>query len=99
MGSHAFTAGRGVRARQLAQLAKGYLPKSANPRRCDRERDVLKVRKWTDADTAILYAPCYGRMSGELEAGFLFTVKFDDAGNWKIVKTHQMSKMELEEAQ
>ena len=33
------------------------------------------------------------------EASFLFTLKFDDAGNWKIVKTHQMSNKELEEEQ
>ena len=33
------------------------------------------------------------------EAAFLFTLKFDDAGNWKIVKTHQMSKKELEDEQ
>ena len=32
------------------------------------------------------------------EASFLFTLKFDDAGNWKIGKT-QMSKKELEEEQ
>jgi hypothetical protein len=24
-------------------------------------------------------------------------LKFDDVGNWKIVKTHQMSKKELED--
>jgi len=35
--------------------------------------------------------------SREPEAAFLFTLKFDDAGNWKIVKTHQMSKKELED--
>jgi len=34
-----------------------------------------------------------------LEAGFLFTLKFDAAGNWKIIKTHQMAKKELEEEQ
>jgi len=34
-----------------------------------------------------------------LEAGFLFTLKFDDARNWKIIKAHQMSKKELEEEQ
>ena len=33
------------------------------------------------------------------EASFLFTLKFDGAGNWKIGKTHQMSKKELEEEQ
>ena len=37
--------------------------------------------------------------SREPEAAFLFTLKFDDAGNWKIVKTHQMSKKELEDEQ
>jgi hypothetical protein len=84
---------------QLAQLGKGHLPKDFNPRRCAPDNDVLKVRKWTDANTAILYAPCYGRKSGELEAGFLLTLKFDDAGKWKIVDTHRMSKKELEAEQ
>ena len=40
-----------------------------------------------------------GETSEQVEAGFLFTLKFDDAGNWKIIKTHQMSKKELEEEQ
>jgi hypothetical protein len=80
---------------QLAQLGKGHLPKDFNPRRCAPDNDVLKVRNWTAANTAILYAPCYGRTSGDLEAGFLFTLKFDDAGKWKIVDTHRMSKKEL----
>jgi hypothetical protein len=31
-----------------------------------------------------------------MTADFLFTVKFDEAGNWKTVKTQQMSKKELE---
>jgi hypothetical protein len=35
--------------------------------------------------------------SREPEAAFLFTLKFDDVGNWKIVKTHRMSKKELED--
>ena len=51
------------------------------------------------ANTAILYAPCYGRTSGELEAVFLFALEFDTAGNWKIIKTRRMSKKELEEEQ
>jgi len=82
---------------QLAQFGKGHLPKDFNPRRCAPDRDVLKMRNWTDANTAILYGPCYGRTSNELEVGFLFTLKFDDAGKWKIVNTHRMSKKELEE--
>jgi hypothetical protein len=35
--------------------------------------------------------------SREPEAAFLFTLKFEDAGNWKNIKTHQMSKKELED--
>ena len=27
----------------------------------------------------------------------LFTLKFDEAGNWKVVKMHRMSEKELEE--
>jgi hypothetical protein len=84
---------------QLAQLGKGHLLRDFSPRRCAPDNDVLKMRKWTDANTAILYAPCYGRTSGDLEAGFLFTLKFDDAGKWKIVDTHRMSKKELEAEQ
>ncbi|HWH90238.1 MAG TPA: hypothetical protein VNV64_00450 [Candidatus Binatia bacterium] len=83
---------------QLVQPLKKHLPKGFNPRHCAPNSDILKVRSWTDANTAILYAPCYGR-AGQLEAAFLFTLKFDDAGNWKIVKTHQLSKKELEDEQ
>jgi hypothetical protein len=84
---------------QLAQPLKEHLPKGFNPRRCTPNRDVLKLRNWTDANTAILYAPCYARASGQLEAAFVFTLRFDDAGKWKIIKTHQVSKKELEEEQ
>jgi hypothetical protein len=34
--------------------------------------------------------------SEKVKAGFLFTLKFDAAGKWKIVKTHQMSEKEIE---
>ena len=27
-----------------------------------------------------------------MTTGFLFALKFDEAGDWKTVKTHQMSK-------
>src|SRR5438094_661385 len=68
----------------LQSPLKDHLPKGFNPRHCAPEWDELKLRTWTDANTAILYAPCYGR-SSELKAAFLFTLKFDDAGNWKII--------------
>jgi hypothetical protein len=74
------------------------LPKGFNPRQCVREWDELKLREWTDANTAILYAPCHGR-SSDLPAAFLLTIRFDDVGNWKIIKAHQMSKKELAKEQ
>jgi uncharacterized protein YecT (DUF1311 family) len=82
---------------QLAQLAKKYSPRSTS-RRGDSSlvRDDLEARSWTDANTVILYA--YSERD-EGEAATLFTLKFDEAGNWKIVKMHQMSKKELEEEQ
>src|SRR6266511_2406002 len=87
---------------QLAQLAKDHLPKSAHERRIWRSQpthDLLKVREWIDANTAILYAYSQwfvGGDQGDLEANFLFTLKFDADGTWKIVKTHQMSDKEIE---
>ena len=82
----------------LLRRRPDYLPKGFNPRNCAREWDELKLREWTDANTAIPYAPCHGR-SSEVNAAFLLTLKFDDAGNWKIIKAHQMAKKELEEEQ
>ena len=82
---------------QLAQLARKYSPKNAY-RKGDSSpvSDYLEARSWTDANTVILYAHSEGNGG---EAAALFTLKFDEAGNWKIVKMHQMSKKELEEEQ
>ncbi len=33
---------------------------------------------------------------GYFGAAFLFTLKFDEAGHWKIVKTREMSDKEIE---
>ena len=87
---------------QLAQLAKDHLPKSAHERRIWRSQpthDLLKVREWIDANTAILYAYSQwfgGGDQGNSKANFLFTLKFDTEGDWKIVKAHQMSDKEVE---
>jgi hypothetical protein len=79
---------------QLAQLAKERLPKT------DPRRDILRVRNWNDANTAILYAYSdsvrVGSGSRSSEASFLFTLKFDAEGNSKIVKTQQMSDQEVQ---
>ena len=44
------------------------------------------MRKWADANTAILYA--YSQTDEE-QGAVLFTMKFDAEGNWKIVNTHR----------
>jgi sugar lactone lactonase YvrE len=98
---------RVLKRAQSAQLAKMHLPKNTYQRRI---WDTWKVRKWTDAHTAILYAFSDRSLMfnsdlsvneerselGDLVAHFLFTLKFDTEGNWKIVKTHQMSDKEAE---
>jgi hypothetical protein len=84
---------------QLAQLGKGHLPKEFNVSRCPTNRDILKVRSWPDANTVIVYAPCYGGKDGGIATAFLFTLRFDAAGKWKVVHTHRMSKKELEDEQ
>jgi hypothetical protein len=58
---------------------------------------VAKVHEWTDSDTALVYAY---EEDGEdytdktVRVDFLFTLKFDQAGNLKIVKTQQLSEEE-----
>jgi len=62
---------------------------------------VAKVHEWTDSDTAIVYA--YeedGEETGKtVRVDFLFTLKFDEAGKLKIVKTQQLSEEESQKYQ
>ena len=62
---------------------------------------VAKVHEWTDPDTAIVYA--YeedGEETGKTVRGdFLFTLKFDEAGKLKVVKTQQLSEEESQKYQ
>ena len=81
------------RRSQLAQLAKGHLPKSLS-RVVGQTADILKVLKWTDANTALLYASEEGR-SGSHQ--FLFTLNFDAEGNPKIVKSQHLSDKDTDE--
>jgi uncharacterized protein YecT (DUF1311 family)/sugar lactone lactonase YvrE len=57
-----------------------------------------QVRKWTDGSTALLYSELsvMGEEDPRWVTTFLFTLKFDAQGNWKIVKSHQMSDKEVE---
>jgi uncharacterized protein YecT (DUF1311 family) len=65
-----------------------------------------ELDRWVDSHTALLYAGLRkiiakrddpGEMSDGFGVDFLFTIKFDDAGNWKIVKTHSMSQKEVDD--
>jgi hypothetical protein len=37
---------------QLVQIGKGHLPKHFDPRHCAPEWDIMRLRKWSDANTA-----------------------------------------------
>jgi hypothetical protein len=61
---------------------------------------MVEVRQWLDANTAIVYVILQqvaarrdepGEISDSFGAELLLTLKFDDAGKWKIVKTHEMT--------
>ena len=62
---------------------------------------MAKVHEWTDPDTVIVYA--YeedGEETGKtVRVDFLFTLKFDEAGKLKIVKTQQLSEEESKKYQ
>jgi len=82
---------------QAAQLA--HVPKSRDPRHAELLRDILKVRSWTDANTAILYAYSrwVGKGSRDTKAAFLFTLKFDAEGKSKIVKTQRVPDKDIDD--
>lgn len=57
--------------------------------------DSCLTRKWIDSNTALLYAYKEEtfQIKGEREevsASFFFTIEFDPAGNWKVVRTRQV---------
>src|SRR5260370_8238008 len=81
--------GADSRKSQVEQVDKGHLPKQGS-RTVGTSDDVLKVLKWTDADTALLYAAAD-------KASLLFTLKFDAEGNSKIVKIQPVSEKILDE--
>jgi hypothetical protein len=62
------------------------------------------VGRWEHSDCASFYGEVVHKYDGEYEglgfgADLLLTLKFDEAGNWKIVKIHRMSKKELQKEQ
>ena len=82
----------------FAQLAK-HLPKGVRKPslwNADPPRLVFKVHNWTDANTAILYVYAASDESRSSKSAFLFTLKFEAEGKWKIVKSQQLSAKEIE---
>jgi hypothetical protein len=52
-----------------------------------------QVRKWIDSSTALLYAhreKTFEVKKESIRAAFFFTLKFDPAGHWKIVRTREV---------
>jgi uncharacterized protein YecT (DUF1311 family) len=80
-----------------AQVKKSGLPKKTDLRLI---WETSELRRWVDSNTAILYAGLHEvvRENSErrFDVDFVVTLKFDADGNWKIVKTHQMSDKEIE---
>jgi hypothetical protein len=58
----------------------------------------IRTIKWTDPDTALVYGSMGEVASGNADIGFsasfLFTLKFDQTGECKIVKTQRLSDKE-----
>jgi uncharacterized protein YecT (DUF1311 family) len=80
-----------------AQVKKRGLPKKTDLRLI---WETVEVDRWVDSNTAILYAGRRVVVRENLDEGFgadfLLTLKFDEAGHCKIVKTHRMSDKEVE---
>lgn len=80
---------------QVTQLAKERLPKSKREQRIWKSspgRDVVRAVKWIDADTLVVDAHAqWDRERKPDYAAFLFTLKFDTEGKWKIVRTEDVT--------
>jgi sugar lactone lactonase YvrE/uncharacterized protein YecT (DUF1311 family) len=80
-----------------AKVKKRGLPKNTDLRLI---RWTVEVDRWLDSNTAILHASLEQVVRENPDQGFgadfLFTLKFDNAGTWKIVKAHELSEKEIE---
>ena len=83
----------------LARMKKmGLLPKKTPIRLIS---NPIRTIQWTDPDTALVYAADVEGVKGDpdrgfFEAFFLFTLKFDQSGQCKIVKSQRLSDKERE---
>lgn len=80
---------------QVTQLAKDYLLKGSRERqrwKSSPVTDVVRACKWTDANTLVIRAHAsWERKSAPSYAAFLFTLKFNAEGKWKIVKAEDVT--------
>lgn len=60
----------------------------------------IRTIKWTSPDTALVYGSLYEVVKDNVDVGFgpslLFTLKFDQSGECRIVKTERPSAKEIE---
>ena len=78
-----------------AQLKAKALPENIYLRSI---RKSVQVHQWLDPSTVIVYCNLVERPEGKnlpLMADFVLTLKFDSAGNGKIIKTRRMSQKEV----
>ncbi len=91
-----------------AQLKRKGLSEENLSRQKESLRSVWwtpKVINWEDSNTARMYASLRQvialgdnpEMVDGFTASLLFTIKFDDGGNWKILKPYSMSQKEVDE--
>jgi hypothetical protein len=84
---------------KVAQIREAKLPADIYQRRI---WDTFRVIKWPDPRTALLYAysiravPASEEDTSDIEAYYLFTLKFDGNGHWRIVNAKKMSAEERE---
>src|SRR6266700_3478997 len=93
-------------------IAAQLKPKGLSKENLSRQKESLrsvwwtpKVINWEDSNTARMYASLRQvialgdnpEMGDGFTANLLFTIKFDDGGNWKILKPYSMLQKEVDE--
>jgi hypothetical protein len=91
-------ASRTLEKAKAAQMREAKLPADIHQRRI---WDTFRVIEWPDARTALLYAYSIRAVpaledTSDIEAYYLFTLKFDGNGHWKIVNSKKLSAEERE---
>jgi hypothetical protein len=95
---------------ELSELVGNNIEAQAKKKRVPKETFLhmqswtVEPERWLDSNTLVVYAAMAevvhhydGPYAGQgFGADLLVTLKLDDAGNWKIVKTHQMSDKEVQ---